>query len=558
MRPGGDAPLTALVVSGGGFQGLALIRLLRADPAVTVIVADIHARSVTAHAADHYEVVPPVDEREAFDAAILGLCRRRAVDVVFPSTEHELGALAALAAQLHEAGATAAVSPVDVLERLGSKRGLAAFAATHGLPSPALHEPSASARFPLVAKPDRGWGGRGQRVIRSAAELPTAPDVVLQELVTDFEELSIDGALAPDGRRSPLGVRRRIRVSGGFAVVSETEHDPAVVNIAERAADALAAEGARGLFNLQVLRDRRGLWLTDVNLRVGTSAAHWADQADNPALWFARQAAPRTGSAAPAPRLLGIPGTEVVRTLEEVRLVGAPDPGVGAVVFDLDETLVCQQRWAADRLSLLAARLEPDAAARAIWLRRALRVAEESGLAHLFDHLAAELGWSEAAKHAVIDAYRECWPAAIDPLPGATAVLEALRERGYRLVLLTDNPPATQRRKLDLSGLAAAFDAVVFAREHGADKPDLAGFREAARAGGAGEARTVMVGDNPYRDAAGALAAGYRRAFVVGHEGHQRFHPSLWRAAFDPAMLERVVELGSLLELRRYLPRLAP
>ncbi|HTE51943.1 MAG TPA: HAD-IA family hydrolase [Kofleriaceae bacterium] len=548
--------MRALILSGGGFQGLALVRLLRADPRAVVVVADIHDRNVTTHAADHYEVVPPLAAPEAFAAAIRELCRRHRIEVVFPATAHELTALAALAGELVALGAVAAVSPPEVVDRLGSKRGLARFCADHGLPAPRLYQANEQELpMPLLLKPDRGWGGRDQRVIRSAAELPADLDAfVLQEIVADFDELSIDFALSA-GRRSPVGARRRVRVSGGFAVVAETEHDPAVLGLAHRVIDALLAERAHGLFNLQLLRDGRGLWVTDLNLRIGTSAAHWADQADNPALWFARQAHVPAGETTepPARRALGVAGTEVVRVLSEVRLIGPPDRGVRAVVFDLDETLICQRSWAAARLVQLASQLEPDPAARAVWLRRALRIAEESGLAHLFDEMAAELGWSEPDKRAVIDAYRACWPAVIEPLPGAVPVLEMLRARGYRLVLLTDNPPETQRRKLELAGLTAAFDAIVFSREHGAEKPDVAAFEVAAGPGGAA-ARTVMVGDNPYRDAAGALEAGYRRAFLLTHEGHERFHPALWRAALGPAAEECVIEIRSLRELLRYLP----
>jgi HAD superfamily hydrolase (TIGR01509 family) len=544
----------ALIVSGGGFQGLAILELLRADRRTVVTVVDIHEANVTTHLADHYEVVPPLRERDAFAAALLEICRRRRVQVVFPATELELAALAELAPALQAIGAIAAVSPPELVSRLGSKRGLSQFCSENGIPAPRLFEPwEAKGRHPLLLKPDRGWGGREQRVVGSAEELPAdMRGFVLQELVEDFEELSVDFALADTGRRSPIGVRARLRVSGGFAVVAETRHDADVVDLAGRVADALAIEGAVGLFNLQVLRDGRGIWVSDLNLRAGTSAAHWADQPDNPAVWFGRETLGLGGEGPDRP-VLGVPGTQVVRVLREQRLVGAPDRGVQAVVFDLDDTLLCQRGWAGARLAQLAARLEKDEAARTRWLRRAQRIAEESGLAHIFDHMAAELGWSESDKLATIEAYRACWPDSIEPMPGAVELLEELRERGYRLVLLTDNPPATQARKLRLSGLESSFDAIVYSQEHGAEKPDPAGFLAAVEAAGCKPRRAVMVGDNPYRDAAGAIDAGYRRAFLLVRDEHQRFLPALWRAALGSAA-ERVAVVRSPPELLRYLP----
>jgi HAD superfamily hydrolase (TIGR01549 family) len=558
----------ALVVSGGGFQGLALIELLRADRRAEITVADIYPDNVTTFVADHYEVIPPIDEAAAFAEAIQALCHRRGIQLVFPATERELVALADLASTLATIGSIAAVSPPALVERLGTKRGLADFCAAHAIPTPALFDPADPALpYPLLLKPERGWGGRDQRVVRGRSDLPGDPvdatGFVLQELVADADEYSVDFAL---GRAGPsrIGIRRRLRVSGGFAVVSETSHDPDVVALARRAIQALRGEGARGLFNLQVLRDRRGLWVCDLNLRAGTSSAHWADQPDNPALWFARDAlalpmkeAPGLGGAAgpvDADAPLGQDGTRVVRVLRDVRLIGRPDPAVRAIVFDLDETLIGQRGWAAARLGRLAARLESDEPARAAWLLRALRIAEESGLAHLFDRMADELGWSEQEKLAVIATYRDCWPETIEPLPGVRPVLDELRARGLRLVLLTDNPPETQRRKLALAGLEPALDAIVYAREHGAEKPAPSGFLAAARAAGCEPGQIAMVGDNPYRDAAGALAAGYRRAFLLAAPGAERFLADLWRPALAAAGLERVIAIASLTELLYHCP----
>src|SRR6266545_2943577 len=123
-RPPGERSVRALIVSGGGFQGLSLVQLLRADPGSFVAVADIHPCNVTSHAADHYEVVPPLAERDAFASALRDLCRRQRIQIVFPATELDLAPLAELAPELLAIGAATAVSPPALVARLGSKRGL--------------------------------------------------------------------------------------------------------------------------------------------------------------------------------------------------------------------------------------------------------------------------------------------------------------------------------------------------------------------------------------------------------------------------------------------------
>ena len=108
--------------------------------------------------------------------------------------------------------------------------------------------------------------------------------------------------------------------------------------------------------------------------------------------------------------------------------------------------------------------------------------------------------------------------------------LDALRRRGLRLGLLTDNPPETQGRKVDASGLRSCFDAIVFSREAGGEKPDVRGFARVAAALGIEPARLAMAGDNPHRDLAGAAEAGFARLFWLRRDGAS--------CAFDPALTE--------------------
>ena len=79
--------------------------------------------------------------------------------------------------------------------------------------------------------------------------------------------------------------------------------------------------------------------------------------------------------------------------------------------------------------------------------------------------------------------------------------------RNYRLALITNGAACLQREKLEASGLAAYFDAVVISGELGAAKPDRAAFDQALkRLGDPGHA--TMVGDSYRNDVEGALAAG--------------------------------------------------
>ena len=89
------------------------------------------------------------------------------------------------------------------------------------------------------------------------------------------------------------------------------------------------------------------------------------------------------------------------------------------------------------------------------------------------------------------------------PFTDAVPVLNALRERGVRLVLLS-NIGVDIRPQLATTGLAELLDDVVLSYEVGMVKPDPGIFRSALERLGRPAAQTLMVGDSASADIGGA------------------------------------------------------
>ncbi len=92
-------------------------------------------------------------------------------------------------------------------------------------------------------------------------------------------------------------------------------------------------------------------------------------------------------------------------------------------------------------------------------------------------------------------------------IPGADALMHALKQRGYPLALVADGPAATFRNNLAPYGLYDLFDAYAISQEVGVSKPDAAIFHHAlAQLEIAPEAydRVLMVGNFLARDIKGA------------------------------------------------------
>jgi putative hydrolase of the HAD superfamily len=96
-------------------------------------------------------------------------------------------------------------------------------------------------------------------------------------------------------------------------------------------------------------------------------------------------------------------------------------------------------------------------------------------------------------------------------IPGATLMVEGIKERGYPLALVADGPVGTFQNVLTQHQLYHHFDALAISGAVGAEKPDARMFHHALaqlQIDPADYGRVVMVGNNLERDIKGANALG--------------------------------------------------
>ena len=91
------------------------------------------------------------------------------------------------------------------------------------------------------------------------------------------------------------------------------------------------------------------------------------------------------------------------------------------------------------------------------------------------------------------------------------------------VALVTNGPPDIQRLKLEQTGLADHFSAVVISGELGLGKPDPEVFMHAVGSLGVRPQDAVMVGDSWERDIEGALGAGLSAIWI----SHGREAPAI-------------------------------
>jgi putative hydrolase of the HAD superfamily len=192
-----------------------------------------------------------------------------------------------------------------------------------------------------------------------------------------------------------------------------------------------------------------------------------------------------------------------------------PEPT--AVLFDLDDTLYPERRFALSGYAAIADRLATETGIPSgVLFRFLVHRFRERGREGLLQALCAAYALPAGEVPRLVEIIRSHPPRLRLPRL-ATDVLRALRAQGHRLAVLTNGLPSVQRAKVAALGVGPLVDAVVFAQEHAPDgKPARVCFAAALGRLGVAPTHAVFVGDHPDKDIAGAAAAGLRPIWLAG------------------------------------------
>lgn len=173
---------------------------------------------------------------------------------------------------------------------------------------------------------------------------------------------------------------------------------------------------------------------------------------------------------------------------------------IKAIVFDLDDTLYPEMDYVKSGFSVVAA-----AAKEKYGISdgdgKLMRLFElnKSGV---FDRFSAENGLSAEAAGCFVETYRNHKPN-ITLSDEVRDLLIALRQKGFKLGIITDGRPQGQRNKIAALGLAELTDEIIVTDELGGvayRKPDPKAFEMMCKVFDIRPEEMVYVGDNPQKD----------------------------------------------------------
>ena len=145
---------------------------------------------------------------------------------------------------------------------------------------------------------------------------------------------------------------------------------------------------------------------------------------------------------------------------------------------------------------------------------RNLKITKEELIRTRFNQTFKNLGLDDVElSMKVNEAYLDATTYKKELVPGAEEMLKTLKSRGYKLYVITNGFLEVQKRKMRNSGIEQLFDMSIISDEAGALKPSRQFFDYAFEKTGAVPSETLVIGDDPEADIAGAVDYGLKCIF---------------------------------------------
>lgn len=202
---------------------------------------------------------------------------------------------------------------------------------------------------------------------------------------------------------------------------------------------------------------------------------------------------------------------------------------IKAILFDLDNTLVDFFKMKNEAVEAAAVamvdaglKLSPKEAEAEIYA-----VYKDEGIEfqEVFDRFLKKVTGEIDHKilAAGIVAYRRAREAALVLYPHVNMTLMKLMKKGYKLAVISDAPKRQAWLRLCYLNLHHIFDWVITFEDTGFRKPDPAPFKMALKLLEVKPEETIMVGDWPERDMAGAASLGIKTVYAKYGDSYPRF-----------------------------------
>ncbi len=273
--------MNILITAIGSFAAEAAITSLLKKPGIEVVGCDMYPANWNTNTTlvHHFYQIPPAREETAFLQALLDICQRQYIDIIFPLTDPEVDVLSVHREVFAREGVQIALSPAPDVAVCRDKwllfKKFQQDSSVQVIPTVELHEyPISTAQFPLVLKPRRGRSSEGLRIVNTLDELVlwqrTLQDFIVQPFLPGYIHV-VDVVRQADGTSIVALARKElIRTKNGAGMSVETVNHPTLLQAARHIANELHICGC---INIEFIYHNHRFYLMDINPRFSAGIA---------------------------------------------------------------------------------------------------------------------------------------------------------------------------------------------------------------------------------------------------------------------------------------------
>lgn len=242
---------------------------------IETLTVDINPRlSSACYASDHAKKVPRCND-PTYIPTLLDICETNKIDLIVPTIDTELSAIAEHRHRFEEAGTHPIISSPHAIALSQDKLSTATHLSKLGItvPKSKIYDDfnviSDSWNYPLIFKPNSGSNSQGIIHAANPEEVPVIENetpYLVQERITG-KEFTINCFFRSDGTLVTAVPHERIEVRGGEVSKAITREIPELTDIAQKIEQANT--GWRGPICFQAIESQGQYYVFEINARFG-------------------------------------------------------------------------------------------------------------------------------------------------------------------------------------------------------------------------------------------------------------------------------------------------
>jgi HAD superfamily hydrolase (TIGR01662 family) len=449
---------------------------------------------------------------EQYIQNLLNICSNDHIDLLIPTIDTDLLALSENKEKFEAIGTKVMISSPEMVHICRNKNNTYRFFSDCGLcaPLPVDDWNEYKNGYPAFIKPKDGSSSINAFKIANIEELKMYAGQIRSYIIQPFiegKEYTIDIFCDWDGTPISIVPRERIKVRAGEVLKTRIVMDEAMIDEAKRICSLLRPCGP---ITVQLIRDLH----TNTNFYIEIN--------------------PRFGGGAPLSMKAGAKSAEMILKLldgekvayctniadgavysrfDQSVCVFEGETQIKGVIFDLDDTVYSEKEYIRSGFRAVAMFLGNERYADKLW---SFFEAKKPAI----DELLRQQN-RKSDKDAVLNVYRYHQPS-IHLYDGVAEMLKELRNRGYKIGIITDGRPDGQNNKITALGLKALVDDIIITDELGGPqfrKPCDISFRILQSRWKLSPSEIVYVGDNPTKDFQAPRQLGMKSIWFRNRDG---------------------------------------